>query len=750
MGLTIACAQCHEHKYDPITQQEYYQLYAFFHNLPENGLDGRAGNAAPVLKLPTAEQQQRLDQLVASIKELEHKLAGPNPEVDAAQADWEATAAAEKPVEWIVLEPTELKSQGGATLTRLDDKSILAGGPNPATDTYTIVARTELAGVTAVRLEALPDDSFAARGPGRSVNGNIVLTDVRVAVAPAAASSPSVPAEPAPAQPVKLKAASANFSQKDFPIANAIDDKPNTGWAIHPEVGKPHTAVFELDAPLSPSGKGAGGERSDNNGTGNEPSKAPALTLTITLDFQSQFAQHQLGRFRLAVTTAKNPHESNKLPAPIAAIFAVAADQRTEQQATELRNYYRNNVSPLVKQLNEQVGKLRQEQTELDKQVPTTMVMQEMDKPRDTFMLVRGQYDKKGEKVTPGVPAAFPPLPPGAPASRLGLARWLADPSHPLTARVIVNRYWQMYFGTGLVKTAEDFGSQGEWPSHPELLDWLSAEFMSPSVSDPQLSTLNPQPSPWDIKHIHRLIVTSATYRQSSAVTPQLAARDPENRLLARGPRLRLQAEFIRDQALAISGLLNGEIGGRSVSPYQPPGIWEELAYRQDGKSFTAQEYVQSHGPDLYRRTMYTFVKRTAPPPTLVTFDAPDRETCTVRRPRTNTPLQALVLMNDPTYIEAARKLAERLMTEAATPDERITLAFRLATARQPTAAELAVLRRVFDQQLAVYRNEPQHAAKLLGVGESPRNEQLDAAELAAWTMLANVILNLDETVTKG
>lgn len=249
---------------------------------------------------------------------------------------------------------------------------------------------------------------------------------------------------------------------------------------------------------------------------------------------------------------------------------------------------------------------------------------------------------------------------------------------------------------------------------------------------------------------MQRLIVTSATYRQSSAVSPALLARDPENRLLARGPRLRLQVEFIRDQALAISGLLNGEIGGASVSPYQPTGIWEELAYRADGKNFTAQEYVQSHGKDLYRRTMYTFIKRTAPPPSLVTFDAPDRETCTVRRSRTNTPLQALILMNDPTYVEAARKLAERMMNEAKTIDDRVVLAFRLATARPPNLNELRLLRRLFEQQLSSYRADSPAAVKLLAVGESPRDENLDAAELAAWTMVANVILNLDETLTKG
>jgi hypothetical protein len=359
-----------------------------------------------------------------------------------------------------------------------------------------------------------------------------------------------------------------------------------------------------------------------------------------------------------------------------------------------------------------------------------------MDAPRETYLLVRGEYDKRGEQVQPGVPAALPPLPAGATANRLGLARWLVDPSQPLTARVTVNRYWQMFFGTGLVKTSEDFGSQGDLPSHPQLLDWLAAEFVE---------------SGWDVKHLVRLIVTSAAYRQSSAVTPELLAHDPENRLLARGARFRLQAEFIRDQALAVSGLLDDRLGGPSVSPYQPEGLWEELASREDGANWTAQTYRLSTGPDLYRRTMYTFWKRTSPPPTLVTFDAPDRETCTVRRARTNTPLQALILLNDPTYVEASRKLAERMMTEAgAEPAERIAFAFRLATARQPNQVEADVLSRIFEEQLAVYRGNGEMALKLLDVGESPRNEQLDPAELAAWTTVASVILNLDEVVTKN
>jgi hypothetical protein len=421
--------------------------------------------------------------------------------------------------------------------------------------------------------------------------------------------------------------------------------------------------------------------------------------------------------------------------APDVEVARIPRAQRTAEQQEEARKYFRDHQYPAWAEAKQEVEQARKAQEEFEGTIPTAMVMSEMEKPRDTFVLMRGQYDKPGDKVSAGVPAALPPLPEGAPANRLGLAQWLVSPRQPLTARVIVNRYWQMYFGTGLVKTAEDFGSQGEWPSHPELLDWLAAEFIK---------------SGWDIKHMQKLIVTSATYRQASTLTPELEQRDPENRLLARGPRLRLQAEFIRDQALAISGLLNDEIGGKSVLPYQPPGLWEELMSREDGKNWTAQTYVQSHGPDLYRRTMYTFWKRTSPPPTLATFDAPDRETCTVRRQRTNTPLQALVLMNDPTYIEASRKLAERLMRETKSEKDRVTLAYRLAMARAPKPAEIRVLLKLYQTQLTAYRADGPAAKKLLGVGESGRNQLLDPAELAAWTIVASTILNLDETVTKG
>ena len=391
---------------------------------------------------------------------------------------------------------------------------------------------------------------------------------------------------------------------------------------------------------------------------------------------------------------------------------------------------------------------LRKSKAALEAKFSSSMVMQELPKPRDTFMLIRGEYNKKGDKVAAAVPAFLPELPKGTPSNRLGFARWLVAPSHPLTSRVIVNRYWQLFFGTGLVKTVEDFGSQGDLPSHPELLDWLAVEVSSPLPSGVGPGVRGKRP--WSVRDFVRMIVTSSTYRQSSVVTKEHLQKDAENRVLARAPRFRLQAEFIRDQALAVGGLLNRGIGGASVSPYQPAGMWQELAARGDSKNWSAQFFVQSHGKDLYRRTMYTFWKRTSPPPQLVTFDAPDREVCTVRRSRTNTPLQALILMNDPTYVEASRKFAERIMQKEKTPEARLTLAWRLATARTPTERESAILKRVLDKQLQIYQENPKLAQDLMRVGESSRDPELSAPELAAYAIVASMILNLDEVVTKN
>ncbi|HLQ47303.1 MAG TPA: DUF1553 domain-containing protein, partial [Planctomycetaceae bacterium] len=449
LGLTIACTQCHDHKYDPLTQREFYQLYAFFHNVPENGLDGRTGNAAPLLKVPTAEEDARLNELAAKIVSAEKRLSESNADLDAAQAAWERTTLNRPTTSWLLLADATVESRGQATLKRLDDGSFLASGPNPAQETYVVRATSLPKQVTAIRLETLPDDSFPAKGPGRSNNGNFVLTEITASMK-----------EGKNDKPLRFKKASADFSQADFPVANAIngkEDKQDKGWAIYPQVGQPHAAVFEFLQPIS---------------------LVDGTTLTIEFRCRSGFAQHQPGRIRVAVTTSPAPHDNQSLPENVTKALAVAADQRTAAQQADLRRFFRENISDVARQWQVELQQLRDERNQLDKLIPTSMVMQELPQPRDTFVLVRGQYDKPGEKVAANVPSVFPPLPEGAPRNRLGLALWLTHPSHPLTSRVIVNRYWQMYFGTGLVRTSEDFGSQGELPSHPELLDWLAAEFM--------------------------------------------------------------------------------------------------------------------------------------------------------------------------------------------------------------------------------------------------------------------------------
>jgi hypothetical protein len=696
LGLTLACTQCHDHKYDPFTQKEFYQLYAFFNQVPENGLDGSRGNAMPLLKAPTKDQETRLAEISAEVEGLRKQLNEPVVVDEAAFKAWLVQMREKPAVGWQVLEPATTVAKGGGTWTKEADGVYRITGNNPTQDVYTFTFKSLPPGTTGLRLEILPDDKLNGNGPGRSVNGNVVMTGFKLNAA---------------GKLVTLKEAKADFSQDTFPAASVLTGKAQ-GWAIFPEVGKAHTFTTALEKPL--------------------PADAGAIALS--LEFLSQFAAHQPGRVRLSATTSDNPFGPAVLPEMIAKLLPLPDDKLIPAQVDELKRYFGTTVAPRAKEVRTRLDVLAKEKATIEGAMPTVMVMADGAK-RETHVLVRGQYDKPGQKVEANTPAALPPLPADAPKDRLGLARWLVSKEQPLSARVMVNRYWQMFFGTGLVRTAEDFGIQGEIPSHPELLDWLAAEFAKS----------------WDTRHILRLIVTSNTYRQSSRVEKESLARDPDNRLLSRASRLRLPAEFIRDQALAVSGLLDGRIGGASVNPYQPLGLWTELTSRGDSKNWTAQEFVQSHGRDLYRRSMYTFWKRTSPPPQMLTFDAPDREVCTVRRSRTNTPLQALVLMNDPTYVEASRKLAERILTEGGqTPEERIAFAFKLVTARPATERERAVLVRLEEQQRAAYAAKPELARKLLKVGESTASDKLDVIDLATWTMVASTLLNLDETITRN
>jgi hypothetical protein len=425
----------------------------------------------------------------------------------------------------------------------------------------------------------------------------------------------------------------------------------------------------------------------------------------------------------------------SSVPNDVKNALKVDPKTRNEAQKKLIRDYFLTSIYPktktLVADLQKQLTELEKKRAELESKIPTSLVMAEMPNPRDTNVLIRGAYDKKGEKVTPGTPAVLPPMPKDAPANRLGLARWLTDPQHPLTARVTVNRFWQQYFGSGLVKTAEDFGSQGQMPTHPELLDWLAREVID---------------SGWNVKGLQKLIVMSGTYQQESRVTPELLQQDPGNELLSRGPRFRLDGEVLRDSALFVSGLLNEKLGGRGVRPYQPDNIWEPVAFQGSN----TQNYKRDTGDALYRRSLYVFWKRTAPPPMLTTFDAPSREACVVRRSRTNTPLQALLLMNDTQFVEAARFLAQRMIKEGGdTNEKRLAHGFRLTTGRLPTAKEKAILAKLLAQHQQDFATDKLAAENLLKVGDAKRDEALVAADLAAYTLIGNLLLNLDEVVTK-
>lgn len=689
LGLTTGCARCHDHKYDPIPTRDFYSLYAFFNNVDESGNGGNAdgrGNFKPFLKLPSPELEKQLAAKTTELVEARRKLADLDKSLAARQAEWEQRALTQKPV-WQVLASTAVKATNGVSLRILPDGSVIAGGLLPPSSMYEVAVDAKLAGITAFRLELIPDPSFPVAGSGRGEGGKGVVTLFEVK---------------AGAKKIDLSRITADFKSEESELNLVVRpaDQLKRGWGLNPETDKLHYAVIETSR-LTDGG-------------------------SWTIRIGNEYEGAHVGRFRISVTDSDYPEV---IPEEMTAILKTAPAARAPKDAEALTKYFVTHPHERRVQA-EVVAKLETERRSIENKIPTTMVMAESATPRDTFVLMRGSYEKPGDKVTPTVPGFLPPLPDGAPRNRLTLARWLTDPANPLPARVAVNRYWQMYFGLGIVKTAEDFGSQGEAPSHPELLDFLATEFIRTG---------------WDVKAMQRLIVTSATYRQSSIASPQARERDPENRLLARGPRVRLPAEMIRDQQLSVSGLLSTKMGGPSVKPYQPEGLWEQLSAFPGRKLFQ-----RSQGEDLWRRSVYSYWKRTVPPPSMTVFDAPTREFCVVRRQLSSTPLQALALLNDEMYIETARKFAERMITESgSTPRQRLAWALRLATSRPAKPAELGILEQGLNQRLAQYQADRTAAEKVLSAGESPRNQQLDAAELAAYTTAASVILNLDEVITR-
>lgn len=726
LGVTLGCARCHDHKYDPFRQKDFYSFGAFFNSVPEEGLDGKKGNAVPFLQLPNPKQAEMKALLLAAIK-------GKDEEIATTEGAWEQHQR-EMPVSDV--------TSGLIAEYDLDDS--LANRVAPGLDAKVVSGKltfTQGRISHAADFEEEPQVSFGGAGA--------FATDKPFSIAmwlkPEGPSGMEIlqryekTTKTGPGYEVALDYCSKNNCN----VIVRLRRGPDSGIEVKSKDGVALQAWNHLAVSYDGSGKAKGIQiyvdgRSIKTNAGFEQMALASFDrgeLRIGnkewgTAFKGQLAELRLYNRRLYASEA---YELGLLE-PIHKVLQIANERRSEDQKKWLRDYFLKEAgNPAEKQLGVDYSSLNKGLDQLNREIPSTMVMGEMEKPRETFILMRGDYRNRGEKVEPNTPAVLPPLPTNAPRNRLALARWLVDPGNPLTARVAVNHFWQMYFGLGIVKTSEDFGSQGDPPSNQELLDWLATEFIRTN---------------WDVKAMQRLIVTSAVYRQSSKVTPELLEKDPENRLLARGPRFRLPAEMVRDNALCISGLLTDRIGGPSVRPYQPKGLWEEMAF---GGDFSAQTYEQSHGSDLYRRSMYTFWKRTVPYPSLNTFDAPDREKCTARRGVTNTPLQALVLMNDPTYVEASRAFAERNLREGgSTETDRIRYAFRLATDRDPSPEEFAILEKLYKKQIVHYDTDRGAVEKLLSVGESKRNSKYDPAELAAWTLVASTILNMDETITKN
>ncbi|MCI0390969.1 MAG: DUF1553 domain-containing protein [Acidobacteria bacterium] len=744
MGMTMGCARCHTHKYDPISHKEFYQFYAFFNNISEKGLDGQRGNAAPFLSMPADEQKTRRDELDKTIIELVKALDEEN--VKPLQEAWEknytgkiAVAPRENLIALYELDGSLSDASGRYHHGRTVKGDPTFGGGQVSRAVF-LDGQTQLSFGRAVTPDG--SDAFTLAvwmRPNIGKIGNFIFQKTE---------------DEQTRRGYELileRTQLVDIQRYAAPLTIRLSSRwPDSAIQVRTRELFNNSEWKHLSLAYDGSGKAAGVNIYLNGKPAEVEVIQDNLTGSIKTNAELQIGSKATGRaysggvddLRL-YSRALKPEEIEQLAVnyPIQTILSGVSGKRTKEEIDRMREYFLTYIAPdAMKKQNVDLKGLKKERESLGRRILDVMVMRELEKPRETYILMRGDYRNKTDKVTPDVPAVLPPLQSrerdGAGgerlSNRLDLARWLVDPNHPLTARVAMNRYWQIYFGHGIVKTSEDFGSQGEPPVHPELLDWLATEFIRTG---------------WDVKAMQRLIVTSATYRQMSMVTPQLLEKDPENRLLARGPRFRLQAEMVRDCALAASGLLNGEIGGPSVFPYQPLGLWEELAF---GDGFSAQEYSQSHGKDLYRRSMYTFWKRTAPPASLATFDAPDREKCVARRALTNTPLQALILMNDPTYVEAARALAQRALREGGKDaNGRIAYAFRLATARKPTAQELNVLRALLNKQLLNYRSDRKAANELLRVGESTADTKMDHLELAAWTVVTSAILNLDETITK-
>jgi mono/diheme cytochrome c family protein len=712
LGLTIQCAQCHNHKYDPLTQAEYYRMFAFLNSAHEANI-----------AVYTPEDEMRRADLFRRIREVEAGLQQSQPDWADRMKMWEAAVKENQPG-WVVIAPAvDEISTGGQKYLPLPDGSLLAQGYAPTKHQARFTARTDEQGITAFRLELLTHDDLPLGGPGRSIQGTGALTEFEVEAAPADDASK--------VEKIKFVAANSDIELPEEPLEAiyddrsgqrrvtgparfAIDGKEDTAWGINAGPGRrnqPRKAVFVADKPIGhPAGtlltfylsQKHGGWNSDDNQNCN------------------------LGCFRLSLTTTPGA-SADPLPSHVRQLVGLPGEQRTAEQTAAVFSYWRTTV-PEWKSQNEAIEAIWREHPAGSSQ----LVLAERAAGRATHLLERGDFLRPGQAVDPGVPGFLHPLADGSPRNRLGFARWLADRNSPTTARAIANRIWQAYFGVGLVSTSEDLGSQSEAPSHPELLDWLAVEFMDHG---------------WSLKWLHRLIVSSSTYRQASRVTPELFARDPGNRLLARGPRFRVDGEVVRDIALAASGLLNPKLGGPSVYPPAPDFLFLPPV------SYGPKIWKGETGDGRYRRAVYTFRYRSVPYPALQTFDAPNGDFSCVRRARSNTPLQALVTLNEPLFVECAQALALKTLELGGTGDEtRVEYLFRRCLSRRPSDAERQELVSLLARQTqhvaagwadsrAIGNRDPSHPAKL-PPGATP-------TQLAAWTLLSRVMLNLDETITK-
>ncbi len=659
LGMTVGCAQCHTHKYDPISHKEYYQLYAFFNSMDE-----------PKLSMPTPEQDKRMKELQTELAKAKKDDAPKKPkpaEVDKLLADLEK----ETNGGWRVIYPKTVMAEQGAKLDVLDDRSVLASGKASEVETYTVHGvAPETGTITAIRLETLTHDSLPMTGPGRSGGGNFVLNHFLFET---------------DGVPHRFKKAIADYAQADFPVNDVVKGDIKKGWGISGATGKNHEALFYLDKP-HPVREGQ--------------------AFVFTLRHSKKHPGYSVGRFRIAVTFASERFLT--LPLEAQNVVLIEAKKRTAKEMEIARQALLKAPPPSAR-----VVDLQKELKALDGQIESTLVLREAKAPRVTKIQLRGDFLTLGDKVEPDVFTVLNPI--GVKdrtPTRLDLAKWLVSPENPLTARVFMNRMWQQYFGKGLVETENDFGIQGSSPTHPELLDWLALEFMSPIKPAGERS----EPTRWSMKRMHKLIVTSAAYRQSSKLRPDLKEKDPQNKLLARQHRLRLDAEIIRDSALSASGLLTRKLGGPGVYPPQPPEIF---AFTQNN-----HPWPESKGPDRYRRGMYTFIWRQSQHPLLTTFDAPDAQTACTKRNRSNTPLQALHLANDPVFVEIARGLGDRIQKEGPMDDAgKLAYAFKLCYCRTPSKLE---------------------QERLLAYLETQR-----ASKAGPWANVARVLLNLDEFVTR-